>query len=272
MTEKTIFDFTDYKSYLKHFEASNAQLQKGFRSRMAEQIGCQSAFVSQVLNGKANLSLEQALKLRPFLKLNSTERDYFLWMIEFGRAGTDELKTHFLSLMTELRERHLKILNRVTPERILTQEAQNTYYSQWYYAAIHILCTIPEFGTIESIARALRLTPATVRDAAVFLVKLGLLKETKGKLRPGSTQLHLDRSSLNIARHHTHWRLKAIQSLEAQKATDTHYSTVSSLSVADAEVLRGRLVALIEEYAKTVKPSREETLYCFNLDFFSLIG
>lgn len=270
--KKNIFDFTDYKRFLIHLEATGASLQKGFRSRIAENMGCQNAFVSQVLNGSAHLSLEQGLKLAPFLKLDSQEQQYFFWMIEHARAGTTELKSYFLNLMKDLREDHLRLQNRVSAKASLSVEDQNTYYSQWYFSAIHILCTVPHFNSLEKLSASLRLSPSVVRDAVFFLVKIGLLKESHGKLSPGDAQIHLDRASHNISKHHTNWRIKAIDSLGEQKRTDTHYSTVSSLSESDVELIRTRIAAFIEAYVETVKPSKEETLYCFNLDFFKLIA
>lgn len=266
-----IFDFTDYKRYIAHLEALGSHIQKGFRTRLAEAAGCQSAFVSQVLNGKAQLSLEQGLRLAPFLKLDLLEQRYFLWMIEYSRSGTTELRSYFSDLMKDLRENYFKLQNRVNPELTLSIEAQNIYYSQWYYSAIHILVTIPGLNSIEAISKSLRLQLETVRDAVLFLLKMGLLAEKKGKLSPGPVQLHLDRSSINIFKHHTNWRIKAIESLAEQKKTDMHYSTVSSLSEADVEVIRSMLAAVVESYVKTIKPSKEETLYGFNIDFFKLV-
>lgn len=74
-----------------------------------------------------------------------------------------------------------------------------------------------------------------------------------------------------IRQHHINWRIAAIQSLISSNASDIHYSTVSTLSKADVEKLRGEMVQLIERYVETVKPSAEEVMYGFNLDFYSLV-
>jgi len=53
---------------------------------------------------------------------------------------------------------------------------------------------------------------------------------------------------------------------------DIHYSTVSTLSRRDVESLRTKLVEEIQNYVQTVSQSKEETMYCFNLDFFKLLN
>jgi uncharacterized protein (TIGR02147 family) len=272
MTNKNVFDFTDYKAFLKHVEQVRAPIQRGFRSRIAEETGCQNAFISQVLNSGAHFSLEQALKISAFLKLSEDEKQYFLWLVEYGRAGSQDLKNYFLSLMNLLREKNLEIKERVGTALTLSVENQSTYYSQWYFAAIHVLVTIPKFRTVSAIAATLELPVGVVEKAVLFLVSCGLLAESKGELKPGPTQLHLDRGSPNIAKHHSNWRIAAINSLASENSSDIHYSTVSSLSLQDVEKLRSQLVQQIQTYVETVKKSPEETLYGFNLDFFKLLN
>jgi uncharacterized protein (TIGR02147 family) len=271
MTAKKVFDFTDYKAFLKHIEEVRAPIQRGFRSRLAEETGCQNAFISQVLNSGAQFSLEQTLKIASYLKLTDDERHYFLWLVEYARAGSQELKTYFQNLMTILREKNLEIKERVGSAQTLSIENQSIYYSHWYYAAIHVLVTIPKFRTVSNIAQALDLPAGLAERAVLFLVTSGLLTESRGELRPGPTQLHLDRGSPNISKHHTNWRIAAINSLSTEASTDVHYSTVSSLSLKDIEAIRSQLVQQIQTYVETVQKSPEEELYCFSLDFFGLI-
>lgn len=270
MTEKSIYEFEDYKPYLKHIEQIRSHIQRGFRSRLAEEVGCQNAFVSQVLNTGAHFSLEQALKISKFLRLAEEETKYFLWIVEHARAATRELKAHFKNLLNESREKNLNISTRVRAEVALTSEDQSTYYSQWYFSAIHVLVTIPKFQNLQMIGEALGLSKVVVEKAVLFLVSCGLVIEKNGKLLPGPAQLHLEKNSPNIPKHHSNWRLEAIRSLQDQKSGDVHYSTVSSLSVEDMQTLQAKFVQDIQDYVEKVKHSREETLCCFNLDFFKL--
>lgn len=271
MTLKKVFDFNDYKTYLSHLEQQRSHFSRGFRSRLAEAVGCNNAFISQVLNTDAHFSLEQAVKLCSYFKLSDEEERYFLFLVEYARAGTPQLRERFKTLLDEIRDKYLNINGRVKQQTALAPEAQSTYYSQWYYAAIHMLVTVPQFRTVKDIAGALKLSSATVEKVISFLLSCGLLIEKGGEFTAGPSYLHLDRESPNISKHHTNLRMVAINSLQDVKKTDVHYSTVSTLSKKDAEVLRSKLVQEVQNYVQTVSQSKEETMYCFNLDFFKVI-
>lgn len=267
---KKCFDFECYKEFLLHVEEFRAPLQRGFRTKLAESIGIQNAYISKVLNGEAQLSLEQGLRLCRFLNLEESERQYVLWLIEQARAGTQELKSFFGQLLGELRERHLNLSENVGKVQELTTEAQVVYYSQWHYAAIHAIVSIPGMQSADHIAQVLRLGKKQVKEALLFLVECGILEQHHGRLRSGKTQLHLDRMSPNIFKHHTNWRIRAIEALGSADGKSIHYSTVSSLSAKDVEKLRSKIVKLVQEYVETVRQSPEEVLYSFAVDFYSL--
>ena len=86
-----IFDYTDYKAFIKATEEERASLQRGFRSRLAETLECQNAYISQILNTHANFSLEQALKVTTFLQLKENETRYFMLLVDQARAATPAL-------------------------------------------------------------------------------------------------------------------------------------------------------------------------------------
>ena len=266
-----VYDFEDYKAFLRALEAQRVTVQRGFRSRLAETLGCQSAYISQILNGEAHFSLEQGLKVAGFLQLGVAETRYLLLMIEWARAGTEELKKFFLQDLRQLREQFLNLKGQLSEARAIPLESQTTYYSDWVYSAIHVLVTIPQFRTLAAISRALNLPESVAKDALLFLLSVGLIAEHKGQFAPGPTQIHLDPESPNIRQHHIGWRLAAARSLTQRDKSAVHYSTVSSLSLHDAEKFRTRFLEMIMHYVKSVGPSKEEVLYNFNLDFYSLI-
>lgn len=272
MSKKSIYAFDDYKAFLAYQEQFHNKFQRGFRSRLAEEVGCQNAFISQVLNAQGHFSLEQGLKVARFLELDPDERQYFLWLIEFGRAGSAELRTFFSNLLDELKEKKRDIKNRLQTPNEVPADHRAIYYSQWYFSAIHMAVTIPRLRRPGEIASALDLPLVTVKSALHFLISSGLVQEKAGLLQPGPSKLHLDKNSLQILNHHANWRVASIASLARPKTNDLHYSTVSSLSAKDVEILRARFYDWIEDYVATVNGSAEETLYSFNLDFFSLIS
>jgi uncharacterized protein (TIGR02147 family) len=266
----SIFEFDDYKAYLKALESERTQVQRGFRSRLAEALNCQNAYVSQVLNSHANFSLEQGLQVTQFLNLDEEPSRYFLLLLEYSRAGTEELKNYFLKDIQIQKKQNLNLAKKIQGSQSLSKEEQTAYYSSWLYSAIHILVTIPQFQTLGAIESALGIDSETTREVILFLVSTGLVEEKNGKILPGQTQIHLSKNSPHIRQHHANWRIMAVQSLSKNFRDDIHYSTVSSLSKKDAEALKNIFAEVIRDYTEKVKPSKEEVLYNFNLDFYSL--
>src|SRR5689334_8383779 len=95
-----IYRFKDYKLYLYSIEEEFNRFDRGFRARLAESLGVQSAFVSKVLNqSKVHFTLEQAMAVSKTLELNNEESAYLMWLIEWARAGTKDLKSFFADLI-----------------------------------------------------------------------------------------------------------------------------------------------------------------------------
>lgn len=265
----SVLQFDHYKEFLSALEQERSKIQKGFRSRLAEHLEIQNAYISQVLNGNAHFSLEQGIRIAQFLNFNEVEKKMFMLLIEKARSGTQDLQNYFQAEINLLKETQTDLNKRVHAEA-LDKEKETIYYSHWVYSAVHVLITIPQFRNITAICQALQLPTELISEVVLFLVQANLVHEEKGQLIPGSVQIHLSRKSPNIKKHHVNWRLAAIHSLATEKKNDLHYSTVSSLSQKDADLLAEKMRQLIKVYVDKVKPSKEEVLYNFNLDFYKL--
>jgi uncharacterized protein (TIGR02147 family) len=267
-----IYKFTDYKKFVLEVEKEFSRFDRGFRSRLAEGLGVQNAFVSKVLNqAKVHFTLEQTMSVGQTMELTEQEITYLVWLVEWVRAGTKDLKNFFWKHIQTAQDVTLDIKNRVGQAVTLSESDQNRFYSHWMYGAAHILSSIPTHTTVDAMAEALGLEAKRMQDVLFFLCQTGLVVSKKDRFEIGPTQLHLSKASPNIIKHHTNWRLKAIDDVADPKNTGIHYSTISSLSEKDAEKLRHDLTEVIQKYVETIRQSPEETAYCFNLDFFSVM-
>ena len=82
-----IFEFADYKRFLKAFIKNLPRRGHGEAGRLAKSLGTNSTFISQILNGQANLSAEQAYKVAQHFAFNQIETDYFMNLVSMNRAG-----------------------------------------------------------------------------------------------------------------------------------------------------------------------------------------
>lgn len=272
MPEKNVvFDFDDYKAYLKYLRDHSALGGRGFQAKLANISGCQTAYVSQILNGNAHFSLEQAYAVNKLLMHTKAEARFFILLIQSSRAGNAELRNHFREIMEEELNKHLNLRERFQVKNVLSYEDKMTYYSEWYYAAVHILMTIPSAGTPEKMAEYLNLPLTKVRGIIKFLISSGLAKEERGKYVSGNNRIHIGKDSSLLSKHHINWRMKAIQSFDQGDENSLNYTSIVSLSKQDLLKLKSKWVREIESFNSIVRDSKEETLACLNLDFFKLI-
>lgn len=129
--------------------------------------------------------------------------------------------------------------------------------------------TIPRLRNRAALARALKIPARKLSEILDFLCMVGLITKEGEKYLPGSTQLHLPKDSPSIHRHHANWRQQALAQMHSDHAEeDLHYSSVSSLSAADAQRIRTLLTQLLSDAVQIIKDSPEEQLVGINIDLF----
>ena len=265
-----IYDYQEYKIYLKARLAADHDKIKGVKNKLSSFIGCQPSYLSQTLNGKPHLTLEQGLKLNEFFGHTKEESMYFLFMLEADRAGTQELYHFFQERMAEIKQARLNLKKRLKDTADLPSEDQHRYYSTWYYSAVHVILSIPDYQSPLKISEQLNIPLNLVNEAIDFLRQIGLIQWKKTQWVLTNKNYFLGRGSEFIQRHHINWRSQALQSVEKNLPEDMHYSNVFAISESDFLRIKEVLAQAIEQTRKIVGPSKEEALYAMTLDVFSL--
>lgn len=265
-----VFDCDSYKNYLQLVIEAQPRSGHGYKARLADAIGCQRTFVSQVLHDEAHFNLEHGEKINNFLDHSPEESHFFLLLIQYERAGTEGLRTYFQQQMQKVREARLVLRTRLKDQTELSPEAKQHYYSAWFYSAVCIALTIPGVRTRARLMERLSLSRDTVNEILDFLQGVGLVEQVGDEFLPIAKQIHLGNDSALAAVHHAAWRARTMQAFTHEGPRDVHYSAVVSLSKAHALELKKMAVAYIESVNTKVKASPEETLCAFCLDFYEL--
>ncbi|MCB9025989.1 MAG: TIGR02147 family protein [Bdellovibrionaceae bacterium] len=266
---KSVFEYKNYRDYLID-QLGGLRRRTGQRSLLARAINCQTAYLSQILNGNADLSIEQAVDVNKHLAHSQSESRFFLLLLQKERAGTLEAKNFFQEQIDETIANRLLVKNRVITNQEISKEDSSQYYSNWQYIAIHMALSIPGLQTKESLATHFSLSLSRVTDILEFLEEIGVVKNQNGHFQMTPTHIHLGNDSENILKHHSNWRLQSLKSLDRNKKGDLHYSVVYSLSKKDAKKIYDEMLKVVENNLKIVGPSAEEVLYCYALDFFEV--
>lgn len=266
--KKALFLYETYKSYLEDRIRSEPRGGRGFRQKLARAIGCQPAYLSLVLRGDRDLSVDQTVALADFLGLDHDESDFLLNLVELSRAGTASSRRYFQARLKEKRERFTQNKDRVRIDTELSDADKALYYSDVVYSAAHIAVTVPEYQSLPALSERLGVSQARLKEVVRFLVSKGLVENKDGRLLPGGRYLFVDKSSPFVNSYHRLWRAKAVDRASERREEDYHFTMVVSLSEKDALLIRQKLAQTIEELAQIIKASPEEKLMAFTLDFF----
>lgn len=264
-----IFEHLDYKKALESSIAENKE-KRGYKALLAAAAGCQRSFLSRVLNGKDHFTPEHATGVAIFWNLTAREREYFLVLVDYARAGRAELRDILKDKINKLRFEQENLSQRFDKTIPMEDLGASVYYSSWHYSAIHFLLTIPQYQNVNLIAQRLHLDPTVVQESLGILKSIGLVQLIGDRCMATKKNMHLPRDSMFTGPNHANWRQRASLNSFARRDKDIHYTALYSLSKADLERFRQIVFEFIDRTRKIVEPSPEEELACFACDLFTV--
>lgn len=264
----SIFEYDDFRRFLRdYYEKARAKDPKVSQRFLSGRLGVSSSgWLSDLLQGRANLTGIHLVRLAALLALKPREADYLEALVLFNQAGS-----------IEERNRHYRKLSSFKEIKADTVgQAKFEYYSQWYYPAIRELLFLFEYkGDHADLARRLEppIKAAQAKEAIEVLEKLGFIcKDAQGVWRPRESTLKKDTAfkSLYAANFHRASMELGMQSLERFPKEERHVSSmILSFSapgfqeaLTEIETLRKKLVALMQE------DPHPEKAYQLNVQFF----
>lgn len=264
-----IFEFNNYRNFLKTYIKQKPKRGYGEATRIAKHINVSTTFFSQVLSGIKQLSVEQTQDLSEYLGLSELESEYFFYLVNLDRAGTQNLKKFYEKKLQLLKADSLKLTKRVEVKKILSEEEKSIFYSSYLYSAILLFTSTKETGvTLEEIENRFEIKRKRSAEIMRFLTDCGMCKIEKSFFKLGTQSTHAGTESIHHTKHHVNWRLKAIQKTESLSEHEMMYTVQVSLSQKDFIQLREEMVQFIKKFLDTIHPSPAEDIANLNLDWF----
>ncbi len=239
-------------------------------SKLADAAGCQRSYLSRALNSKVQLTPDHVFGISTFWRLDSREAEYLQTLLEFDRASSVHYRTSLAEKLKRLRQANENLQAKVQRPEFLVGDKELTYYSSWHYSALHIIVSIPKFRTIEKIAERLQLDKKLVEDSLGFLEKSGLVVRKGKEYHFNSSEIHVPKSSPLSSLYHSHWRQRAIQDAQRKIEGNIHFSVVQSIDAHAWELIKEKLLHMIEEASAIAAPAKEELLVAVCCDFFEV--
>jgi uncharacterized protein (TIGR02147 family) len=264
-----LLDAKDYRSFLLEVVAEEGK-ERGYRKRLADQAGCQPAYLSQVLKGNVELTPEQAERLCGFWQLGDAEGEIFLTLVLLGRAGSPGLRQRLQRNLETLKEQWKKSDATFLQPDLSASDRALLYYSRWTYSAVHVLLTVPNLRTVEALTKHLNLEKNEILEALNRLEQIGLAEKDGTKWKVKQMSLHAPQGAAAADIHHRNWRVRAMERSEAGGGTAVRYTSVHTLSAADLGRVREILDKAIRETREVIEPSPEEKGACLLVDYFEL--
>ena len=243
-------------------------LKSGLKIRAAQALGVHTTYISQLISGKAALSLDQAEKISRFFGHNGEEAEFLVCFLIWERATDPALKKRYAEKLEIQRRQSVNIKAALGDKHEVEMRAREMYYSSELYTLAYVLASIPRFQSRRQIAEQLGVPARTADRIIDELLELKILKEVRGRIIAGPTHIHLGNESSQIVRHHTNWRLSTVQHLARRGSDDLHYSLAFSCSQEDARRIRESLIKHLRSLEKTIINSKEESAFVYCFDFF----
>lgn len=264
-----VFSYEDYRKYLTDWIAYQKKERRLSASTVSEKIGIHPTFMSQVLKGTKDFSTEQWVCLCNLMDLTDIEFEFLQFLLLANRAGSIETKKFFQGKLDEILERRLQLQKRFKGHRQLSDEHRSIFYSSWIYSAVRLFCACDGGKSIQAISEEFRISRAKADEIVAFLLSCGLCVKNKNDFfELGDQHVHVPANSPFVIRHHTNWRLRAVNSLDNTTEEELNFTAPMSISRADFALIREKVVKLIQEVVVIAKESNAEDVFALNIDFF----
>jgi uncharacterized protein (TIGR02147 family) len=264
-----VFEFKDYKKFVNAHIETLPQHGRGEFRKISIHLSMHSTTVSQIFNGDKNLTLEQAADLCGYLHLSELEVEYFLALVQLARSGSINLCKNIEIQLERLRKEHQQLVHRLKNNAQFESEVQAIFYSNWYYAAIRVLSSIPGYQDVSTLTKRLQLPVKTVNQAVKFLIQSGLCVLEEGKIVPGPRRTHLGADSPFVNSHRLSWHLKALEKLKDINEESLVYSAPLSIGQDEKEKAREILIEAIKRITDLAAQSDPADAVILNIDWLN---
>ena len=263
-----VFEHASYKKYLRAVLADNISANPQYSLRaFAKKLEMSPATLSQVLSDKKNFSRERAMLVAEKLKLDKSESEYFIQLVELDRAKTPRLKSQVLEKLQE-----------INPKRDVNDLSVDVFklMSEWYYPTVlEMLDLYKNSFKVEEVARRLNISPIQVQEALDRLERLGLIEKTpSGEIKKSHAKTVVGSQVPNEALRNFHEQMltKAQQSLRTQTPNEKYVgSETFCFDESDLEEVNELTEKYFQQVLSLAKKKKDKShVYHLGIQFFKL--
>ena len=267
---KDVLEYTSYRQYIADYYADKKAKSAFTWQEFAKRAGFSSpVYLKYVSEGRFNLSENAVARVAAAMSLLDYEQEYFLEMVRFDHAKTDDEKKIFFNKMLAIAAAHkVKII-----------EADSyRFFEDWKNPVLRELAPAMPGAKPLALAHACRpkISAAEVSDSLNFLLKANLLqKDGNGnyvQTERSVTTGPLTATPVAVRALHHQMGEFALEAIEGVAQSERHFSGLTLGITRDAyekivqEIAdcRKRIIAIARQDEST------EEVYRLNMQFFPL--
>ncbi|MCX6124417.1 MAG: DUF4423 domain-containing protein [Proteobacteria bacterium] len=244
---------------------------RGALSRFSRGAGCQSSYLSQVLNGKAHLSADHVYGIALLLKLGALETDYFFELLNVARATSKKLRIRIEAKLQEIRENAQSLIKLLSREDHALREIDQTfYYSSWVVAATHVCTDVPLLQEPHQIAQYLQIPVDLVLSTLIKLESMGLVIRSGPRWIHSGNQSHVNKTSPLFRSHLQNCWNQAMLDCQLVETGGTHFAGLYAVSDAAYQAMKQVLVADLQQINRIASASESQRIACIYHSIFWL--
>lgn len=264
----SIFTYSNYRKYLGNL-IEERKLRGKTKAELSRILGCQAAYLSQVLSERVDLTEEHLHRLGEYLEFNEVESEYLILLLRLSRAGNSSLKSYLERQMKKLRESAQELEPRLSGKKNINSGELTAYYaSSWLPSVVHVATSCENLNTARAIGERFSLPENEVLSHLERLEKFGLVQFTDGRWNFAGGSIHFSKNSPIETQLQTARRLMTLGRLTLRKDSDVHYSVIFGSDAKTALEIRKHFLTAIEQVHKIVEPTPSEDIFAICLDVF----
>jgi uncharacterized protein (TIGR02147 family) len=267
-----IFNDLSYRNIIKNLVEEKKRLNSSINfQKMAEFMGIQKAYLSQVIKDKRDFNQDQLYSAVKYLKLNEEEYEYMSLLLEYERSGLAKRKDELLKDIKTIQKKHAKTSKHLKVTEVeLKDSGREEYYLDPINQLVHVALTIKTYlDEPNKLADHLMVPKKRIENSLSTLQRLGVIEVNKGKIKVITQSIHLSRDSIV---YHA-WKV-ALNNLCVNKLRnlndDNSYSMSASFS--SGTKAQEEIHQLFLEFLNKAKQASDKykptTMYQINFDLF----
>jgi uncharacterized protein (TIGR02147 family) len=271
MNMKALFDYTNYREFLRDYYAEKKAKNSTFSFRVFSRITGFSSpnFLKLVIENKRNLSRLGAQKIAQGLKLNKDATGFFKNLVLFNQAKTAADRERYARELIQSRS-----YSRSHP----LSESQFNYFSNWYYIPIRELVSLNGFREDYPWIAAQIIPPIQPHEAkkAIHeLLKIGILKRgERERLELAALNITTgdEVTQSSIGQFHREMLKRAAESIDTTARENRDISAITmGLSLPTAQKIKEKIQEFRKEIVAMVSQDENpNTVYQLSLQLFPL--